>query len=126
MQSSVSPERSIHLEPGAIAEQRSKLGDMNCERRLNIPHSAVRPPSTNSRAQLMKPSTVSFLSRGTRASFVCRRDLSAHGSQANALDDASKFFKNSEAKIQKQNSECGRRDQAADPRLPMSTNGCWC
>ncbi len=34
----------------AIAEQRSKLGDMDCERRLNIPHSAVIPPSTNSRA----------------------------------------------------------------------------
>jgi hypothetical protein len=34
----------------AIAEQRSKLGDMDRERRLNIPHSAVIPPSTNSRA----------------------------------------------------------------------------
>ena len=34
----------------AIAEQCSKLGDMDCERRLNIPHSAVIPPSTNSRA----------------------------------------------------------------------------
>jgi len=34
----------------AIADQRSKLGDMDCERRLNIPHSAVIPPSTNSRA----------------------------------------------------------------------------
>ena len=34
----------------AIAEQRSKLGDMDCERRLSIPHSAVIPPSTNSRA----------------------------------------------------------------------------
>ena len=34
----------------AIAEQRSKLGDMDCERRLNIYHSAVIPPSTNSRA----------------------------------------------------------------------------
>ena len=32
-----------------IVEQRGKLGDMNCERRLNI-HSAVIPPSTNSRA----------------------------------------------------------------------------
>jgi hypothetical protein len=28
----------------AIAEQRSKLGDMDCERRLSIPHSAVIPP----------------------------------------------------------------------------------
>jgi hypothetical protein len=34
----------------AIAEQRSKLGDMDCERPLNIPHSAVVPPSTNSKA----------------------------------------------------------------------------
>ena len=34
----------------AIAEQRSKLDDMDCERRLSIPHSAVIPPSTNSRA----------------------------------------------------------------------------
>src|SRR6202023_457675 len=33
-----------------FAEQRSKLGNMDCERRLNIPHSAVIPPSTNSRA----------------------------------------------------------------------------
>ena len=34
----------------AIAEHRSKPGDMDCERRLNSPHSAVIPPSTNSRA----------------------------------------------------------------------------
>jgi hypothetical protein len=34
----------------AIVEQRSKLGDMDCERRLSNPHSAVIPPSTNSRA----------------------------------------------------------------------------
>ena len=33
----------------AIAE-RGKLGDMDCERRLSIPNSAVIPPSTNSRA----------------------------------------------------------------------------
>ncbi len=31
----------------------SKLGDMDCEHRLNIPHSAVMPPSTNSRAPVM-------------------------------------------------------------------------
>ena len=34
----------------AIAAQRSKVGDMDCERRVNIPHNAVIPPSTNSRA----------------------------------------------------------------------------
>ena len=33
-----------------MAEQRSKLGDTDCERRLNGRHSAVMPPSTNSRA----------------------------------------------------------------------------
>ena len=36
--------------PATRAAQRSKLGDMDCERRLSIPHSAVIPPSTNSRA----------------------------------------------------------------------------
>ena len=34
----------------AITEPPSKLGDAACERRLNTPHNAVIPPSTNSRA----------------------------------------------------------------------------
>jgi hypothetical protein len=37
----------------AIAEQRSKRGDTDCKRGLNIPHIAVIPPSTNSRAPVM-------------------------------------------------------------------------
>jgi hypothetical protein len=36
--------------PVRHAEQRTKPGDTDCERRLNIPHIAVIPPSTNSRA----------------------------------------------------------------------------
>ena len=40
-------DRDRHL---AIAEQRGKLADTDCERRLNSPYSAVMPPSTNSRA----------------------------------------------------------------------------
>ena len=34
----------------AITEQRTKLGNIDAERQLNMPHSAVIPPSTNSRA----------------------------------------------------------------------------
>jgi hypothetical protein len=34
----------------AISEQCSELGDMDCARRLDIPQSAVIPPSTNSKA----------------------------------------------------------------------------
>jgi hypothetical protein len=45
------PVRQTATTTCAIAEQqRSRLRNMDCEHRLNIPHSAVIPPSTNSRA----------------------------------------------------------------------------
>jgi hypothetical protein len=44
------PGATDHDRDLAIAEQRSKPGDMDCERRPNPPHIAVIPPSTNSRA----------------------------------------------------------------------------
>ena len=37
----------------ALANQRIELGDTDCQRRLNISHRAVMPPSTNSRAPVM-------------------------------------------------------------------------
>jgi hypothetical protein len=47
------PVRQTAITTWRFAEQRSKLDDMDCERRLIIPHRAVIPPSTNSRAPVM-------------------------------------------------------------------------
>jgi molecular chaperone DnaJ len=41
---------TLCVRKAAMGEHRSKPGDTDCERRPNIPHIAVIPPSTNSRA----------------------------------------------------------------------------